>query len=365
MSRNLSQWPEGLPEVGRVEDRRLHLLVAARPVLLAPHVDEGVPDDHALRVPEGRARRGVVEREEVELASEPAVVALERLLDVAQVLVEVLLREEGGAVDPRQHRPRRVAAPVGAREVRQGEGLDRARVLQVRAAAEVGEVVLRVDRQGLVDGQVVDQLDLVRLVLVDEALADRVALHRAALEGVAPLEDPAHLVLEPLQVRLADRLGEVEVVVEAVVDRRADRDSHAGEDVAGGLSEDVRRRVAQHGEGLGVADADDAHVRAVGQGQAQVAQLAVDLDRGRGLREALADRARAVESGRAVGELELGAVGEVDLHGPQATNRRPSGGAGAPLSRGRTTSSRGSRARARRPRRVRAAAPAPSRTPRR
>ena len=35
------------------------------------------------------------------------------------------------------------------------------------------------------------------------------------------------LLLDPLEILLADRLGEVEVVVEAVLDRRADRDLHA------------------------------------------------------------------------------------------------------------------------------------------
>ena len=59
-----------------------------------------------------------------------------------------------------------------------------------------------------------------------------------------------------------------------------------------------------------VADAQDAQVRAVGQRQAQVAQLAVDLDRGRRVGQARADRARGVEAARAVGEVELVAVGE-------------------------------------------------------
>ena len=70
---------------------------------------------------------------------------------------------EGRAVDPRQLRVVLVAAPVRAGEAGQLERLDRLRVLQVRPAAEVGEVALRVEGDVAVGG--VDELDLVRLVL--------------------------------------------------------------------------------------------------------------------------------------------------------------------------------------------------------
>ena len=68
--------------------------------------------------------------------------SLLRLLEPLEVRVEVGLAEERGAVDPGQLRVLLVAAPVGAGEAGQLERLDRGRVLQVRAAAEVGEVAL-------------------------------------------------------------------------------------------------------------------------------------------------------------------------------------------------------------------------------
>ena len=87
------------------------------------------------------------------------------------MLVEVLLRVERRAVDPRQLRVALVAAPVRAREAGELERLDRRRVLEVRAAAEVGEVALRVERDRAVG--VLRELDLVRLTLGLEA-GDRV-----------------------------------------------------------------------------------------------------------------------------------------------------------------------------------------------
>src|SRR5262249_56836223 len=118
-----------LPGLDVVDQRRLHLEVAAAAILPAPQILELVPDDHPLRMPERRARRVLAEAEEVELAAEAAVVAPARLLDAREVGVEGCLRVEGRAVDARQLRLRRVAAPVGAGEPRQLERPDRLRVL--------------------------------------------------------------------------------------------------------------------------------------------------------------------------------------------------------------------------------------------
>src|SRR5206468_12433403 len=95
----------------------------------------------------------------------------------------------------------------------------------VPAAAEDGE--LRRREEGDRPLRRVDELDLVRLVLRLEALArflgrDLLTRPLPALGELAP-----DLLLDPRQIVLADRLRELEVVVEAVLDRRADRDLHS------------------------------------------------------------------------------------------------------------------------------------------
>ena len=107
-----------LPDRLVVDERRLHLEVAAAGVLAPAEVLEHVPDRHPLRVPERRAGRGVLEVEEVELRPEPAVVVRPRLLEPLEIRVEVGLREERRPVDPGQLRVLLVAAPVGAGEAR-------------------------------------------------------------------------------------------------------------------------------------------------------------------------------------------------------------------------------------------------------
>ena len=215
----------GLPEPLVVDQRRLHLDVAALRVLAAAEVLEDVPDHHPLRVPEGRAGRDVLEVEEIELPAEHTVVSGPRLLDPGEVRRQVVRRVEGRAVDPGQLRVLLVAAPVRTREPGELDRLDRLRILQMRAAAEIGEVALRVQRD--VPFRTVDELDLVRLVFGLEARPgllprDLLARPRPPLPQLL-----ADLGLDPLEVGLVDRLGELEVVVEAVLDRRPDRELHA------------------------------------------------------------------------------------------------------------------------------------------
>jgi hypothetical protein len=71
----------------------------------------------------------LVEVKEIELDAEPAVVALARLLEQLEVVVEIVLRVERGAVDTSELFVVLVAAPLRAGEAGQLERLDRLRVL--------------------------------------------------------------------------------------------------------------------------------------------------------------------------------------------------------------------------------------------
>jgi hypothetical protein len=114
-----------------------------------------------------------------------------------------------------------------------------------------------------------------------------------------------------------DRLRELEVVVEPVLDRRADRDLDARIEAPHGLGEQMRRRVAQDGEGVGivlVARRQDLNRLAVLERQAQVLDVSVRAHEHRLLGELRPDRACGVEPRRAVGKFEFGLVGKEDLH---------------------------------------------------
>src|SRR3954454_8387476 len=106
--------------------------------------------------------------EQAELRAEAAVVSGSRLLEALKVLVELLLGEERRAVDAGQHLAALVAAPVGARDRAQPEGLDATGRGAVRAPAQIHERPVPIQRprlDRLLALQVLDQLDLVGLRL--------------------------------------------------------------------------------------------------------------------------------------------------------------------------------------------------------
>ncbi len=197
---------------------------------------------------------------------------------------------------------------------------------RVRALAQVGERAVRVERDrldALVLDEVLDELDLVRLVLGAEALERLVDGDVLAHERLVGLDVLAHLLLDALEVRIADRhaVGELEVVVEAVLDRRADRDPHAGIELHHRGREHVRGVVADDVERLVTGRRDDAELP-LAQRRGEVADLPVLLDRQRGAGEPGADRGGGIGAGGAVVELERLAVGKGDLHPAGSLGRR-------------------------------------------
>ena len=107
-------------------------------------------------------------------------------------------------------------------------------------------------------------------------------------------------------------VGQLEVVVEAVLDRRTDRELGAREQPRDGLRHHVGGRVPQHmATVLGVLG-DDRHRAARWERSGQIGLLPVDRRRHRRLGEPLADRTGQIEGGRAGRQLALGSVGQGD-----------------------------------------------------
>ena len=244
-----------LGDVGRVHEQVPGLLVPPARVLL-----HHPADDAALGVEDGQAGADLVrEREQVELDPEPAVVPLLDLLEQVEVLGEGVLGLPGGAVDPLELRVLLAPPPVRARRPQQLEGRDGPGGRDVRPAAQVAPAALTAARvEVVVDGQravpdldglllagpapLVDDLQLVGLVL--QLGPGLVVADDPPGEALPLLDDLAHALLDPVQVLGNERLLDVEVVVEAVLDRRPDAQLRLREQVLDGLGEHVRGRVA-------------------------------------------------------------------------------------------------------------------------
>ena len=213
---------------------------------LAPVAEQLVLERHAVGQEEREAGGLVAHHEDVHLAADLAVVALLGLLEQAQVLVELVLGGEGGAVHADEHLVVLVALPVGAGDARELEGLERLGVGEVRAHAHVDVLALLVEGDARVLGQVADVLDLVLLAALlheGDGLGPR-KLEDGELEVL--LHDLLHLGLDRGEVLLGDllALGQVDVVVEAVVGGGAVGEVGLGVEALDGLRHDVRGAVA-------------------------------------------------------------------------------------------------------------------------
>src|SRR5947209_11767631 len=135
-------------------------------------------------------------------------VAPARFLEALEVRVEIGLGVERRSVDARQLLVLLVASPVGTCEAGELDRFDRLGVLEVRAAAKVRGLTLRVE--GDRPFRRADELDLVGLLLCLEALARLFGGHLLTLPFASLLELAPYLFLDSGQVLLADRLGEFE-----------------------------------------------------------------------------------------------------------------------------------------------------------
>ena len=318
--------PAGLPQQRPADVGAVDGLVAAAAHLRPDVVLHLLANDRALGVPDVQAGAQLLgEAEQVQLARELAVVALACLLQLLEVRRQRLAGLPRGPVDALQHRALLVPSPVRAGHALQRERRDPAGGGDVRSAAEVEPVAVlaalvgverdlrglgvgagRVDARGLAVGE---DLDLVGLVV--QLLQRLVARELHAAEGLVLLDDLGHAGLDALEVLGRERLLDVEVVVEAVVDRRPDRELRAREEVGDRLRHHVGGRVADDRAALVGIGRDRLHGRAVGHLAGEVHGLPVDAS-GHDLAADRTDGLQGLAGGGAAGQLGGRSVGALD-----------------------------------------------------
>ncbi len=179
----------------------------------------------------------------------------------------------------------------------------------MRASAEIEPVALLVDLQVLAWRNGVHQLDLEHLALVAEILFRLVAAPEFLGEGRVALDDLMHLRFDLGEIVGVERLLLGEVVVETVLDDRADGHLSAGPQGLHGLRHDVRSVMSDQLERLGVGPDNDLDVGIGLDGVGQIRQFAVKRDSNRLLGQRLGDAGRQLGAGQAL------------LEGPFATIR--------------------------------------------
>ena len=267
-------------------------------------------------MPEDEPRRLVLHVEKVELLAELAVVALLGFLDALDVRVELLLVGPCGAVDALQLLVLRVATPVRAGNAGQLERLEEARVRHVRTAAHVDVFLVIVEAHLLFIGHVLDQAQLVVLAALLEHV-DHFGARRHLLDDVVVLVDElAHALLYRGEIVGRERALVPDVVIEAVVDDRADDHLRGRIKLLDRVADEMRGRMPDDLDAFGILRRDDAQRRVVIDAIAGVDELAVDRAGDGRLGEAGADRRCDFGDGDGMIERLLAAVRKSDVdHG--------------------------------------------------
>ena len=227
-----------------------------------------------------------------------------------------------------------VVLPVRPGDAHQLERPDPAGVRDMRPTAQIDELALAIEAEGRVLLQVV--VDVFDLELLLHVLHERPAFGNGTLEAFEwfrVFDDLPHLLLDAREVFFANRSRRMDVVIEAVFERRAERELHAGKQPADGAGHDMRAAVAEDIERLGVFLGEDLQgVFAGGKFGHEIDDVAVELGGERVLGEAFADRfgdlfaggAGGVFFGRAVGEFD----GEHERRNPKNEDARETALAG-------------------------------------
>mmetsp|Transcript_10564 Transcript_10564/g.22520 ORF Transcript_10564/g.22520 Transcript_10564/m.22520 type:complete len:412 (+) Transcript_10564:1084-2319(+) len=240
-------------------------------VLLLPKVFDFTSDGGAFGVPEDESSSGVfLNRKKIQLLPQSPMIPLLRLFQHPLILLQLLRILPRRGINPLQHLPLLIAPPIRPGHALQLNRLlgQLPRALDVRSGAEIPPFLPNgINGNGLCfDG--IQYLELERLADRLDHFPGLVPRHLLPNDGIILGDDLVHLLLDELEVRLGQfsgrdgfsggrvgRFGEVEVVVEAVVDPGADGDLGFGEGLLDGHGHDV---------GGGVAEFEEGGVRVVG-----------------------------------------------------------------------------------------------------
>ena len=308
--------PRGLPELTAEDHRRADLLIAVAAMYLAPIVEQCVAQCHAVRMEEREARPLLMQAEEIQFSAEFSVVALCRLLQHVKVGIKFFLLLKRRAIDALQHLILLTAAPVCTCDTLQLKCLDLAGRDDMGACAEVGELALRIERGHLVLRQILNQLHLIVLTLLTEECNRLCTGNLAADKRQILLDDLLHFLFDITKIGIRQLVLHVEIVVEAVLDRRSDRELHVALRVQAlhRLCHDVRSRMAQSVAAALIIKGQHAQRSILRDRRRQIDDLAVEARRKCFFRQGVAHALDDVQYARPCLCFANGAIRQCQLY---------------------------------------------------
>ncbi len=162
----------------------------------------------------------------------------------------------------------------------------------MRTTAQIDEVALPIQADRLVGGNAGDDLGLVFLTQASEELDRVVALPLLAGDLLVAVDDLMHALLDLDQILGRERDGAREIVIEAILDGRADGDLGLGIELLDRLGHHMGGVMAQQLKRVGILGRDDRELHIAVDDRLEIPHVVADADRERRLGQASADRGR-------------------------------------------------------------------------
>src|SRR6266853_71520 len=312
-----------LPQAAVEDLRAAHFEITVVPVDATHVLLDLLPDRPVLRMPEHHARGFFLKMEKIQLRTQAPVIALLRLLDHAQVRFLLLFLGPGGSVDRLQHLVLGISAPVGAGDRHQLEYLELASGGNVRAAAQVDEIPLPVQRYLFVRWNRGDDFRLVALADGFEVLNCLVARPDLARHREVLFRQFRHTPFYGVEIFRSKRPLERKIVVEAVFHHRADGHLCFGKQVFHGVREPVRSGVPQDIDALLVALGDYGELAIALETVRGIDQASVYLPRERGSRQTWPDCLSDLGHGDRAGKALYRTIRKADIRHAPVVKAKP------------------------------------------
>src|SRR5215469_9067308 len=251
-------------------------------------------------MPEDQPRSGqLLDRKQIQLLAQNAVVAFFGLLDVLKMVVELLLRKERRAINSLQLRILLIPQPIRTRDVEQLESLNLAGRWDMRPAAEIDKFPGTVDRNFFIGlGELLDEMALHEVAFFFKLRQPLVAWQKLARIRDVLLHKLLHLLLDLLKIFRRKWSRAIKVVKESRVRRRSVPQFRLGEEF----------------ERLGILLGDESQVGITLQRLREVDQISIGLGDERGIGQTWADVLGNLKRSRAFGNFFIASVWKLHMN---------------------------------------------------
>ncbi len=218
-------------------ERAFHFLVLVLFQLGAYEGFQFAEDGPAIVVPEHHARCFFLHMIQVKLLTDFTVVTFCGLFQALQVGIQGFFVCPGRTIDTLQHFVVAIATPVSAGDFHQLKVMTEAHIRHVRSTAHVDVFFMMVQARLVIMSDVlVKNRDFIALATLHEGFTRFVPAHFLLDDIVVGFSELVHTLFERVDIFLGQGVVKINVIIEAVVDNRANRHFGVGPQLFDGMT---------------------------------------------------------------------------------------------------------------------------------